>query len=99
MRYTIKIEPEAVRDIQEAIDWYNRQRPSLGQVFYKKIDAEFEILKTYPHFQMRYDAVRCLPVRKFPFMIHYTLDEENKTVIVRAVFSTHRNPAIWKQRP
>jgi len=48
------------------------------------------------HFAVRYDDVRCMPVKKFPYMIHYRI--HNKTVMVEAVLNTHRNPELWKKR-
>ena len=98
MPFKIKIEPDAFADIQEAVDWYNAQRKNLGRDFHKKLDEHFEALKSNPYFQVRYDQVRCLPMKKFPFMIHYTLDEKAKAVIIRAVLSTHREPKLWKER-
>ena len=37
-------------------------------------------------------------LKVFPFMIHYTVDEDNKTVIVSAVLHTSRDPQEWKKR-
>lgn len=98
MAFILKIEPEVLQDIQEGMEWYNKQQPGLGNTFYAEIKSFFEILKINPFFQVRYDEVRCLPLRKYPYMIHFTIDEERKIVIVRAVFNTSQNPVIWKKR-
>ena len=37
-------------------------------------------------------------MKKYPYMVHFTLDEEEKLVIVRAVFSMSRSPQVWKGR-
>jgi len=96
--YRIKVEPEAHQDIQEAIDWYNQQQSGLGRRFHTEIKASFKKLKIHPVFQFRYDNVHCFVMNKFPYMVHYTIDEENKIVIVRAVLGTSRDPRIWKER-
>jgi plasmid stabilization system protein ParE len=96
--YRIKIEPEAHQDIQEAIDWYNHQQPGLGRRFHTEVKVSFKKLKIHPFFQVRYDNVHCFILNKFPYMVHYTIDEENKIIIVRAVFGTSRDPQIWKGR-
>lgn len=98
MPYKIKIEPEAQEDIQEAIDWYNEQQKGLGRKFLLELKEFFQHLRISPFFQIRYDEVRCLPLKKFPFMVHFTINEENETVIVRAVFNTSRDPKIWSKR-
>jgi len=98
MTYKIKVEPEALQDIQDGIDWYNEQQTGLGRKFHTEVKTFFKKLRSNPFFQIRYDEVRCIPLKKYPFMIHYTLNEKEKVVVIRAVFNTHRNPGIWKKR-
>ncbi|MEQ6120503.1 type II toxin-antitoxin system RelE/ParE family toxin [Reichenbachiella sp. MALMAid0571] len=98
MAYKIKAEPEAHDDIQEGIDWYNEQKPGLGRKFHAEVKTYFKKLKTNPFFQVRYDDVHCLPIKKYPYMIHFTIDEENKIVTVKAVFNTSKDPKKWKKR-
>lgn len=98
MAFKIRVEPEALEDIQEGIQWYNEQKSGLGKKFHIQVKTYFNKLKTNPFFQIRYNNVHCLPIKKYPFMIHFTIDEENKTVIVHAVFNTHQDPKIWKER-
>lgn len=45
MSFTIKVEPEAKSDIQEGIDWYNRQKPGLGKKFHSAVKEQFDQLK------------------------------------------------------
>ncbi len=98
MRFRIKIEPEAHQDIQEGIDWYNEQQPELGRKFHSEVKVFIEKLKINPFFQVRYNDVRCLPLKQYPYMLHYTVDKENKVVTIRGVFKTSRAPKIWKSR-
>lgn len=97
MSFKIKIESVAKMDIQEAIDWYNEQQKGLGKKYYSAIFKHIESLKTSPHFEKRYDNVHCLPIKKFPFMIHFTIDNTKKIVTIRAVFHTSINPKNWKR--
>lgn len=92
MTFKIKIEPEAVYDIQQGVIWYDRQKKGLGRKFHSEIIASFNRLKTQPYFQKRYEDVRCSPLKKFPFMIHYTIGEKEKLIVIRAVLNTFRNP-------
>jgi hypothetical protein len=88
---------DAIRDIQSGIDWYEAQQVGLGNSFFDALHQHLSTLTTMPHFQIRYaQTVRCLPVNKFPYMIHYTVDDKAKTVIIRAVFNTFRDPSTWK---
>lgn len=98
MAFKIKIEPDARLDIQESIDWYNKQQKGLGKKFHSAILNSIESLIKSPHFEMRYDNVHCLPLNKYPFMIHFTIDEVKKIVVIRAIFHTSLNPDKWKKR-
>jgi hypothetical protein len=96
--YKIKIETFAKQDIQDGIRWYNSKKIGLGKEFHQEVKDHFEILKGIKFFQIRYDEVRCLPLKRFPYMIHFSVFEEKKPIIIRAVFNTNRNPEIWKKR-
>ena len=93
-----KINPQAKVDIQEQIHNNNKQQEGLGRRFHKAIKASFNTIQTSPFFQIRYANVRCLPLKKFPVMIHYTVDEQKNEIVVRAVFHTSQNPRLWEER-
>ena len=98
MAFRILIDEDVRTDIQESIDWYNEQKQGLGKQFYSQVKATINRLKSNPFFQIRYDDVRCLPIKRFPFMIHFTVDESQKNVVIRAVFHTSRDPENWQAR-
>jgi len=76
MHFEIILEPIALMDIQEAIDYYDDQKFGLGEIFENEVNRSLLSLSDIPYYQIRYDKTRCLPLKKFPYMIHYTLDEE-----------------------
>ena len=98
MSFKIKIEKEAKQDIQDAISWYNKKEKGLGRKFHAEVKEYLQILVYKPKYQVRYDQVRCLPLKRFPFMLHFTVDAKNKIVTVRAVLNTARDPKIWLKR-
>ncbi|MGS2764458.1 type II toxin-antitoxin system RelE/ParE family toxin [Sinomicrobium sp. M5D2P9] len=98
MAYSIVIEPVAIQDIQEVIDYYDEQQPGLGEKFEGTLNKHLIALKKNPFFQVRYDNTHCLPLKKYPYMIHFTVDEKHKEVTVRAIFNTSRDPKIWKRK-
>lgn len=98
-RYQIKILPDALQDIQQATDWYNEQLPGLGTRFQKQTIRQINKLKSVAaSYHIRYSEVRCMVIRKFPFMVHFTLNEQQNIVAIFAVFHTSRNPQIWTKR-
>lgn len=99
MVYRIDLHSGVVQDLKHAIDYYDQQQSNLGKKFLNAIDKHFFILSKNPFYQIRYDNVRCLPVKKFPFMIHFTIEEGNKTVKILAVLNTSLDPQEnWAKR-
>jgi toxin ParE1/3/4 len=94
-KFKFKLEPLAKSDIQDIIHFYNDQQKGLGKKFYLELDSYFRAI--HPFYQNRYDEVRCLPLKKFPVMIHFTVHENENCIKIRAVLNTYRDPKkYWK---
>src|SRR5690554_7444921 len=79
--YKPTILPLAKEDIKEAAHWYNTKKKGLGKRFTKAVRAEVKyICKNPKSLSIRYDDTRCAVLDVFPFMIHYTIEESQKTV-------------------
>lgn len=91
MSYKIVIEPRAIADIQDAVDYYETKREDLGAYFYQIVDEYIESIAKNPFFQIRYKDYHGLPVKIFPYIILYHIDENEKTVYVLSVFNTSQN--------
>jgi mRNA-degrading endonuclease RelE of RelBE toxin-antitoxin system len=97
--YTLKIHNEALDDIQQATDWYNEQKDELGKRFQMQVVRQINKLKnTAPLYNIRYQDVRCLIIKKFPFMVHYTVNQKLGIITIYAVVHTSRHPKIWSKR-
>lgn len=91
MTYRVLADPRVVEDLQEAIDYYEAEQKGLAQYFGEQIEQAFLTLERNPFFQIRYDNVRCLPIKKFPYMFHFTINESTKTIHIRALINTYKN--------
>ena len=92
--YKIKVFPEALTDIQNATDWYNEQSYGLGTRFQKQVIKQINKLNdTANIYTIRYNDARCMVIKKFPFLVHFLI--ENETVVIFAILHTSRNPKIW----
>jgi hypothetical protein len=98
MAFKIVIIHKARIDMLEGIEWYGKQSAGLGKRFYQAIQKEYKTLRQNPNFQIRYEDVRCLPLKKFPYMIHFVVEEELKRVVVVGIICTHRDPKTWEER-
>ena len=88
--------PHAKEDIREAAKWYNKKRAGLGKRFTADVRGTVRYIKQNPKaFNTRYDKVSTAVLSVFPYMIHFTLDEVNKAVVISAVFHTSRDPELW----
>ena len=79
-------------DLQEAMDFLKSRRKGSDVKFLSDYKSSLKTLKTNPLFVVRYDGIRCLPLLTFKYMIHFSVDETNNTVLINAVISTYQNP-------
>lgn len=95
--YKVIILAPAKRDVMEATLWYNFKQYGLGKKFSAQVREKVKFIRKNPKATtIRYDnIVRTALIDTFPFMIHYTLNDEKKQVIISAVLHTSRNPDTW----
>ena len=95
MPFDIVFEKRAEFDIQQAVDYYDTQQIGLGEKFWLSVSKHISSISKNPFFQIRYSNVRCLPVKKFPFMIHFLVDEKRKIAYIISIFHTSQSPDKW----
>lgn len=91
-KYTIVADPRVADDLKEARDFLNSRRKGFGTKFLKEYRSFLKTLQTNPDFQVRYKDIHCLPLKTFKYMVHFAVNNDNKTVLIYAVLSTHQNP-------
>ncbi len=97
-KYKVKIDQDALIDIQEITNWYDNKQKGLGKRFQLTAIKQINTLSKYAHSHaIRYQKFRCMVIKKFPYMVHYYINEENSLVEVFAVIGTSRDPEIWKK--
>jgi mRNA-degrading endonuclease RelE of RelBE toxin-antitoxin system len=97
--YNIEILPLAKKDIKENAIWYNKQLKGLGLRFTKAIRNELKFIQKNPFATVnRYRNVHTCTVFKFPFLIHYTIQEEQNKITVIGVFKYQQSPSNWDNR-
>ena len=87
LRYT----DTARDDIDLAIAWYERQRTGLGIEFLNCIEQAIDSIASHPKaYAVRYRSFRACVVKRFPFSIYFTLEDD--ALIVHSVFHHRRDP-------
>ena len=99
MNYKVIISGSAKTDIKENARWYNKQQKGLGKRFTQNIKECVKIIQFQPEsFQIRYKNNRAGIPDKFPYLIIYNVNKDNKTISIIAVFHSSQNPEKWKSK-
>ena len=95
--YKIQFTKEALFDIESIVLWYEEQRVGLSYDFELCLEVGIEeVLRNPDAFQKRYKQVKMKFISRFPYGIHYVLNENKITVI--GIFHTSRSPRNWSKR-
>ncbi len=93
MPYTIFITPTAAEDIAAAIEYYNALSTDLGYRFADLLARYFDRIAALPTASpVRYKNVRCKPVKRFPYLITFTIDEHANSLNILRIFNTYQEP-------
>jgi len=89
--------PEAEKEFNQAIDYYEDLQENLGLEFAQEIFDAIQRIIEYPLAwqSMTSETRRCL-TNRFPFGVIYQIIE--KQIVVIAVMHLHKKPDYWKKR-
>ena len=98
MKYKYYIIPTAREEFRLARDWYSQQQaPSLSNKFAQSIKDCIVAIRQNPFvYAVRYKNVRIAHTTKFPYAVHFYLDED--LIIITAIIYQGRNPIIAQGR-
>ena len=92
MKFIVEYNPEFFNDLVHAVDWYNDKQANLGKKFFNKVKQQTAKLSTSALlFAVKYDDIWCMRIEKFPYLVHYRVNEQTLTVKVEALFHTSRD--------
>ncbi|WP_026727324.1 hypothetical protein [Flavobacterium denitrificans] len=94
--FEILILLRAELEVDEIAEYYESLSNGLGTKFFNEYQDYVDTLNTFPFFEEKYSNVRILPLKKFPYTIHFTVDENLKIVSVQAVTSNYQDPNITR---
>lgn len=90
--------PEALHEYAEATQHYAEISPSLAGAFVAQIENGISQLLLHPQaWSPVEEDVRRYLIKRFPFGIYYTV-EENNSIIIQAIMHLSRKPDYWKTR-
>jgi hypothetical protein len=84
-------------ELDDAVSYYNRERPGLGYEFLWEVFFAIDRIKQFPQaWPVFYQKTRRCLIRRFPYGIIYIL--ENDLVLIFAIAHLHREPDYWIDR-
>ena len=99
MSYSFVNRPAVRADVIEAVNHYKKISPDLAKQFLFRIrEARAYIARSPLGFQIKYNNVRTLLLKQFPYHIHYLIDDTQKQIIVLAVIHAYKNPQDYSKR-
>ena len=88
---------EAIRDVQEAYDWYEERSKGTGERLLAELDEFVAFILEHsdglPKWRSRY---RMLTLRRVPYQIVFRVEKGG--VVIYSVFHSNRNPSRWGSR-
>jgi len=92
MEWKLEIDDRTFTEIEDATGYYFEKNPALGDRIGSEISKALRAIGSNPFFASRYGDTMCLPLRSFPYMIHFKIDKSTKIVSVLGCIHTSLNP-------
>jgi toxin ParE1/3/4 len=90
--YKIIILDDADNDFRQALSYYKNIKPALAKAFITAVKTAINDLKKNPFYEVRYNDFRLKLVKKYPYIIHYIVNESNTTISIYGIRNTHQDP-------
>lgn len=96
MAFDVKTLIRAELEIDETVFYYENIQTGLGERFLLDYENLLNTLYSFPFFEEKYNIVRKLPFKKFPYSIHFTIDEYEQIVYIQSVSCDYQSPEKTK---
>ncbi|QEK51961.1 type II toxin-antitoxin system RelE/ParE family toxin [Pedobacter aquae] len=93
MNYKVLLTKKSRKEFLDAFCWYQEQKLGLGDDFKTEIYKHLNLISENPkHYPKKIRELRELVVKKFPFIIIYSIDETSRIIYIASIFHFKRNP-------
>lgn len=97
MNYKIIFHQAAIKELDEALSWYKKEKHGLEKLFYKEyFYVESRISENPLQFPKVLNSIRRANLAKFPYSIFF--DTKDREIFILAIFHNNKNPERWKSR-
>jgi plasmid stabilization system protein ParE len=83
-------------ELKEALEFYEKAQPGLGQEFLKEVEATVKLIEEFPEAwaSMSPRTRRCR-THRFPYGLFYQIRQDE--ILIVSVMDLRRNPKRWAQ--
>jgi plasmid stabilization system protein ParE len=97
MSVPVEFSDVAQVDVDEIVDWYDREAPGVSTRFLKRLADTIDRISRFPALAIEGPRnTRIARVRRFKYFVLYRVDHDCATIL--AVFHGRRDPKSWQRR-
>ena len=91
MSFRLFLQSEAILDLQDAFEWYEKQQTGLGFEFIEEVESAYSKISKHPyHYTFVNERFRRLKLHRFPYIIIY--ETEGDSIIINSVRHISQKP-------
>jgi len=93
MKFKLIISDEAKADVEHAYLYYRTKvNKKVADNFFKDFKSSLNTISRNPYFKIWFEDFHGKLMKKYPFLIFYTIDKNAKVIVISRVFHTSQNP-------
>ena len=92
MGFEVVLDKRVHSEIEKGIEDLVSKNFNAAKKFYLQIQETYSTLAKNPYYQIRYKMIRCIPIKGFPYMFHFSLNEKSNCVQIHPLIHTSMNP-------
>lgn len=93
MSYGYILHSYAQEDYEAALKWYMQRSIGAAEKFITEIDTALLLICFNPRrWRNRYKNFHEITLKKYPFTIIYTIDDDKQLIVVSSIYHHKRNP-------
>ncbi len=95
----LEFHPEARAEARDAAHWYEDRSSRAGDGFVKAMRTATDAILASPERYRRVEGkVRVFRFKTYPYLMYFSFDEGEETVVIHAVMHEKRRPGYWRSR-
>lgn len=93
MTYTYILHNHAQKDYEQSLEWYMERSVDAAEKFVQAIDNTLQLVCDNPfRWRNKYKNFHEITLKKYPFTIIYTIEEDKLLIVISSIYHHKRNP-------